>query len=378
MAEQSQEKPNTLQALADELPLDRLKDELQNAAKAAGDKAISAAGERLNDATDKLNDVASGGIGGKAVEEGAKKAAEGDSPVGGAVKGALSGVKDKVKDAVPGLSGSSGGGGGGGKATKATNIVETIDVGVPLSVAYNQWTQYDDWSDFMKKVEHAEQEDDEAEASFKAQVFWSHRTWNADIEEQVPDDRIVWRSTGEKGHVDGSVTFHEMGPRLTRILVVLEYYPQGFMERTGNIWRAPGRRARLELKHFRRHVMMNTILDPDAAEGWRGEIRDGEVTRTHDEVVAEEAEAAEDEEEPADEEAEYEEEPADEEAEYEEEPADEEAEYEEEPADEEAEYEEEPADEEAEYEEEPADEEAEYEEEPADEEAEYEEEPARR
>ena len=159
--------------------------------------------------------------------------------------------------------------------------------GVPISVAYNQWTQFQDFSGFMKKVDNVEQKD-EVKVDFKAQVFWSHRTWEATITEQVPDDRIVWRSSGEKGHVDGAVTFHELAPRLTRILVVLEYYPQGLFERTGNIWRAPGRRARLELKHFRRHVMTQTILEPDELEGWRGEIHDKEVTRSHEEVVEEE------------------------------------------------------------------------------------------
>src|SRR4051794_20768965 len=60
------------------------------------------------------------------------------------------------------------------------------------------------------------------------------------------------------------------------------------MERTGNIWRAAGRRAGLELKHFRRHVMTRTILNPDEAEGWRGVIEDGEGVRAHEEVVEEE------------------------------------------------------------------------------------------
>src|SRR5690606_6783580 len=82
-------------------------------------------------------------------------------------------------------------------------------------------------------------------------------------------------------------------PRLTRILITMEYYPQGFVERVGNIWRTAGRRARLEIKHFRRHVMMNTILNPDDVEGRRGEIEDGEVTFTHDDVVKEEREAKE-------------------------------------------------------------------------------------
>src|SRR5689334_3589491 len=102
------------------------------------------------------------------------------------------------------------------------------------------------------------------------------------ITEQVPDERIVWTSKGEKGSVDGTVTFHEVTQDLTRILVVLEYHPQGFVEQTGNLWRAPGRRARLELKHFVRHVMRETILNPDDVKGWRGEIRDGEVVQEDD------------------------------------------------------------------------------------------------
>ena len=95
----------------------------------------------------------------------------------------------------------------------------------------------------------------------------------------------MWRSKGQKGHVDGAVTFHEIGPNLTRILVVLEYYPQGLFEKTGNIWEAQGRRARAEIRHFRRHVMTRTILDPDEVEGWRGRIEDGEVVETHEDAV---------------------------------------------------------------------------------------------
>jgi hypothetical protein len=73
-----------------------------------------------------------------------------------------------------------------------------------------------------------------------------------------------------------------LAPNLTRIIVVLEYHPKGLFERTGNLWRAQGRRARLELKHFRRHVMTQTVLHPDDVEGWLGEIRDGEVVDTGD------------------------------------------------------------------------------------------------
>lgn len=262
-------------------PWDGVKSALQGAVGAVGNRAMEVAQDKASGLTDKLTDIADGGVKGKALAGGAKEGAEGGSPVKGAVKGGFSAIKDKVTDVLPG-----GGGGDDGKSTpavKAMNIVETIDVGVPVRVAFNQWTQYGDWPSFMKKVEHAEQEFDEPTVEMKAQVFLSHRSWKATIKDQIPDERIMWRSTGEKGHVDGCVTFHEIGPRLTRILVTLEYYPQGLFERVGNLWRAPGRRARLELKHFRRHVMMNTILNPDELEGWRGEIEDGEVIRTHEE-----------------------------------------------------------------------------------------------
>jgi hypothetical protein len=130
----------------------------------------------------------------------------------------------------------------------------------------------------MKKVENVEQKDD-VTLEWKAQIFWSHRSWTASIVDQVPNERIVWTSKGEKGHVDGAVTFHELTPDLTRMLVNLEYYPQGLFERTGNLWRAPGRRVRLELKHFRRHLTNEVLMHQDDVEGWRGEIHEGEVTK---------------------------------------------------------------------------------------------------
>jgi len=272
-----------------ESPTSGLKAAFQETLGALGDRAMHAAKQQLTGLTDKLTDIADGGdgMGKKIAAEAAEEGAEGGSPVKGAVKGAVSAGKEKVGDALPGK------GGGGSKrkppaATKAMNIVESIDVGVPVNVAFNQWTQYDQWPGFMKKVEQADIDEDSGSVDMKVKVFWFHRTQEASIQDQIPDERIVWRSKGQKGHLDGCVTFHEIGPRLTRILVTLEYYPQGFVERVGNIWRAQGRRLRLELKHFRRHVMMHTILDPDESEGWRGEIEDSEVIRSHDDVVEEE------------------------------------------------------------------------------------------
>jgi hypothetical protein len=141
----------------------------------------------------------------------------------------------------------------------------------------------------MKKIENVENPSDE-KLQWKAQIWWSHRTWESTIMRQIPDERIVWRSKGPKGYVDGAVTFHELAPNLTRVLLVLEYHPQGFFEHTGNLWRAQGRRARLEFKHFRRHALTQVALHPDDVEGWRGVIEDGQVVKDHETALQEEKE----------------------------------------------------------------------------------------
>lgn len=129
-------------------------------------------------------------------------------------------------------------------------------------------------------------EEDETKSTWKVRVWPSTRSWEATVSEQIPDERIVWSSEGSKGTTNGAVSFHWLDENLTRVAVVVEYYPSGFVEKTGNIWRAQGRRLRLDLKHFQRYV----TLQSEEAEGWRGEIRDGEIVRSHDEVVQQEEE----------------------------------------------------------------------------------------
>ncbi|HEY1706195.1 MAG TPA: SRPBCC family protein [Trebonia sp.] len=322
-------------------PLDRLKAEAGGFVGALADRAVSTARDKVEGATGRLTEFAEGdgGAGLMAAFTGAKGLAEGKTPTRSLLSAGFAGLKEKAS----GIFGKGKGKGGGRQKLKLTNIVETIDVGVPLRVAYNQWTSFPQFPTFMKKVENAQKGDDDTKLNWKAQVFWSHRTWEASIIEQRPDERIIWQSKGQKGHVNGTVSFHELTPNLTRIVVVLEYHPQGMFEHTGNLWRAQGRRARLELKHFQRHVMTSTILHPDEVEGWRGVIEDGEVVKDHetglreeedargqdgDDVSAGEDERPEDEAEPTDEtESEGDaEEPADEETEDDETRADSEAE----------------------------------------------------
>jgi uncharacterized membrane protein len=267
-------------------PVDRLKSEAVGLIDALGDRAMASVRQKVEGAAGRLTDYADSGAGPGLVAAvtGAKGLAEGKSPARSLLGAGITAAKETVK----GMFGRGGGKDGQGKKQlKLTNIAESIDVGVPVRLAYNQWTQFTEFPTFMKKVESVEQAEDE-KLNWKAQVFWSHRTWEATILEQVPDDKIIWRSKGAKGHVDGAVTFHELAPRLTRILLVMEYHPQGLFERTGNLWRAQGRRARLELKHFRRHLMREAVLHPEEIEGWRGVIHDGEVVQDHESALAEE------------------------------------------------------------------------------------------
>jgi uncharacterized membrane protein len=278
-------------ALKEALPTDALKDAGQRLLGLVVQSAAETAAQRIGNLSDRLTDVAENpgqGLGtvlGLRREQPDDAAAEGDggSP-GGALSRGLSTLKEKVGNAL------GGGAGGQGKKLKVTVISEDIDIGLPLRTTYDLWTQFADFPSFMKKVESVEQASDE-KTNWKAQVFWSHRTWEATIVEQVPDSHIVWRSKGPKGHVDGAVSFTELGPNLTRVMMLLEYHPQGFFERTGNLWRAQGRRARLEFQHFRRHAMANVLLHQEEVEGWRGEIHDSDVVKTHEEALEEEQRA---------------------------------------------------------------------------------------
>jgi len=116
---------------------------------------------------------------------------------------ALAAARDKLP--LPrGRSSDRGDPGSGDSADRVTTIVEEVDVGVPVALTYDQWTELG-----------------------ALPSWWSRRGWRSTILEQRPERIIVWRSEGRKGYVDGVVTFHELAPDLTRIVVVVEYRPQG-------------------------------------------------------------------------------------------------------------------------------------------------------
>ncbi|MEU6678534.1 SRPBCC family protein [Streptomyces sp. NPDC046925] len=377
-------KENPLTGLAQSEAADRLKSEVQDYLGAQAQRLLTGVGHKLGATTNKLNDIAEGNSPGfaKLALDGGRKMAEGKGPLRSAIEVGAGRAKDNVVGAFKNLTGGKGRKkGGAGK--KPTVIMEFIDVGVPLRTAYDQWTQYQDFSTFAKGVKSANRADDTT-SDWQAKIFWSNRSWKAHTTEQVADDRVAWTSEGAKGTTKGVVSFHSLAPNLTRVLLVLEYYPKGLFEKTGNIWRAQGRRARLDLKNFSRFI----TIKGEADDGWRGEIRDGEVVRSHEDALEEEQseeEQSEQEGEPQDvADDEYEDEEHEGEEQPEESYEDEEHEDEEQPEesyeDEEDEGEEQQPEDSYEYEEDEGEEEAKYDEDVGEgeeeEDAKYDEEPA--
>jgi uncharacterized membrane protein len=238
-------------------------------AKARGGDVVRTVAGKLSNVTESMNEKAdNGGFKGPAISTALQKVSEGESPVKAAVSGVGTGIKEKVKSAF----------GRSGRSQKFMNIIEDVTVGVPVDVAYNQWTQFQEFASFMKGVDSVDQTD-EVTSNWKVKVFKSRRTWKGTVQEQIPDRKIAWTTDGPKGTTKGVVTFHPLADDLTQILLVIEYYPSGLFEKTGNLWRAPGRRARLDLKNFRRFITMRG----EETGSWRGEIRDGQVVRGPDE-----------------------------------------------------------------------------------------------
>ncbi|MFE4535280.1 SRPBCC family protein [Streptomyces scopuliridis] len=263
---------------------DRLVEELQNYLRVRAEHALVDVGERLGDTAARLAEPGTG-LG---------------SMLGSAAKGGVSSggalVKDLLKQQFKKVTGKLTGGSEDGKKSggkgKTTTVVEDIDIGVPVSDVYNQWTRFNEFESFTKGVTGVDQRD-ETTSDWHVKVARSHRSWKAHVEEQVPDERIVWTSEAPKGSTRGVVTFHPLGDSLTKVLLVLEYTPQGPVEKIGNLWRAQGRRARLDLKLFRAYMM----TQGEQPEGWRGEIREGEVVSEQpedEEYEAEEEDEAED------------------------------------------------------------------------------------
>jgi len=203
--------------------------------------------------------------------------------VGGAVEKTIDqagGVPGAVKEAGKQMLS----GGGGGKAQGSAGVgkgrrmpvQQAVDVGVPLEVAYNQWTQFEEWPQFMHRVMQVTQEDD-CSVSVKVKVWGMSKQFTAEIVEQRPDERIQWTATEGVSHT-GVVTFHELAPRLTRIEVSLDVDPGSLIEKAARGMRHVKRAVRGDLKRFKAFVELQEI----ETGAWRGVIHDGELVESHD------------------------------------------------------------------------------------------------
>src|SRR5215210_2019374 len=220
------------------------------------------------------------------------KAAE----VGEKAKGKAKGqIKETAKDAAPDVGGKVFGGGalgklfgggdggeeGAGKGSAAPGhgsgrrmpIQQSVDVAVPIKTAYNQWTRFEDWPDFMHRLESTDQVDD-ATVAFQTKVWGIKKRFEAEIKEQLPDERIEWDVSEGLAHT-GVVTFHRLSNRLTRIELTMDIEPDSLVEKAGRGWRFAKRAIRGDLHRFKAHVELNE----DSPRGWRGTIKDGDVKR---------------------------------------------------------------------------------------------------
>jgi uncharacterized membrane protein len=188
-------------------------------------------------------------------------------------------AKDAVKGAIPGVGGGDGdsdsddkskGVPGVGKGRRMP-IQQSADIPAPVQTVYNQFTQFEEWPEFMHRVQRVTQED-ETTVSFQTKIWGKSKEFKAEIVEQRPDERIKWRVTEGMTH-EGVVTFHELADRLTRVEVSMDVQPGSLIEKAARGMRHIKRAVRADLARFKAYIAMKE--EEDGA--WRGEIDDGEV-----------------------------------------------------------------------------------------------------
>jgi uncharacterized membrane protein len=152
-------------------------------------------------------------------------------------------------------------------------VEQSIDVDVPVSTAYNQWTQFEEFPRFMDGVESVKQIDD-THLHWVAEIGGKRHEWAAEIVRQKPDREVSWRA--EVGqHTSGIVTFEPIDDNRTRINVVMEHEAEGLTETLGSALGADSRRVKGDLERFKEFVESRGV----ETGAWRGEVEQGRRTR---------------------------------------------------------------------------------------------------
>jgi uncharacterized membrane protein len=148
-----------------------------------------------------------------------------------------------------------------------STIEQSVEIEAPLTTVYNQWTQFEEFPRFMEGIEEVRQLDD-THLHWVAEFGGSRHEWDAEITEQKPDERVAWRNTDGKDNA-GVVTFHRLDDSRTRVMVQLDFVPEGVKEKIGDALGAPDRRVRGDLQRFKELVETGG----DSNGGWRGEVK---------------------------------------------------------------------------------------------------------
>lgn len=146
------------------------------------------------------------------------------------------------------------------------NIEKSIDVNVPVRTAYNQWTQFEEFPKFMEGVEEVKQLDD-THMHWRASIAGKEEEWDAVVTEQVPDMRVAWTNTSG-AHNAGVVTFHRLDDNKTRVMLQLDYEPQGVIENVGDLLGFVQRRVEGDLQRFKEFIESRGR----ETGAWRGEV----------------------------------------------------------------------------------------------------------
>jgi len=152
-----------------------------------------------------------------------------------------------------------------------THIEKSIDVRVPVRTAYGQWTQFEEFPRFMEGVEEVRQFDDKR-LHWRAKIAGKEEEWDAEIVEQIPDQRIAWRSTSGAQN-DGAVSFRPIDANSTIVSLSLDYDPAGIVETVGDKLGFVARRVEGDLQRFKEFIESR----PRETGAWRGEIHGGKV-----------------------------------------------------------------------------------------------------
>jgi uncharacterized membrane protein len=147
-----------------------------------------------------------------------------------------------------------------------SGVTETIDVHVPVRTAYNQWTQFESFPQFMSGVESISQVDDRR-THWVTKVGGVRREFDAEITEQHPDERIAWKSVGGDTKHAGVVTFHRLGDQDTRVTVQLDWQPEGVVEKAGAAAGVDNLQVKADAKRFKEYVE-----ERGESGQWRGDI----------------------------------------------------------------------------------------------------------